>query len=60
MFRIILMIWYIIVIKKHNKASKRTASQACRRLRWHDIKGWEKVVLWFDGIREPAEGSNYW
>ena len=30
------------------------------RLRWHDIKGWEKVVLWFDGIREPAEGSNYW
>ena len=29
-------------------------------LRWHDIKGWEKVVLWFDGIREPAEGSNYW
>ena len=46
--------------KTHNMhfKSDKPVKPVCG-LRWHDIKGWGKVVLWFDGIREPAEGSNY-
>lgn len=53
---------HITLTSKPTNLSIRSAatSEPVCGLRWHDIKGWEKVVLWFDGIREPAEGSNYW